>query len=78
MESRSIIIDKDMGIRLLTSYKPIKQDRLTELLIKRKCGNWHFSAKEGEYWKWDNKELENQRLTIIYGLIKLTHKYKWR
>ena len=77
-DTRNIIIDKDMGIRLLTSYKPISDDRLTKLVINKNCGKWTFSAKEGESWKWNKENLEKERLTVIYGLIKLAkNKYKW-
>ena len=77
-DTRTIIIDKEMGIRLLMSYKPIADDRLTELVMNRKCGKWTFSTKEGVHWVWNKSELEEQRLTVIYGLIKLTKKYQWK
>ena len=78
METKTIEIDKSMGIKLLTAYKPSGEDKLTQLMTRRNFGKWSFSVKEGEHWVWNKSEIENVRLIVIYGLIKLAKdKYKW-
>ena len=79
MDTRNIEINKDMGIKLLTAYKPYCEDKLTELMLHRNYGKWSFSVREGEHWVWNYAELEKASFTIICGLIKLiNNKYKWK